>query len=43
MNSTIHAAAAQQCAVGGIHDRIDGKRGDIGDNDVEDCVSDFGS
>jgi hypothetical protein len=29
MNRTIHAAAAEQCGVGSIHDRIEIERDDV--------------
>ena len=42
VNGAIDAAAAEQRAVGGIHDCIDIERGDVGDDDVEDCLADLG-
>ena len=38
----VDTPAAQQRAVGGIHDCIDIERGDVGDDDVEDCLADLG-
>lgn len=34
MDSTVDAAAAEQGRIGGIDDRIDGERGDVGDDDL---------
>src|SRR4029079_11784969 len=42
VNGAINAAAAQQRAVGGIHNCIDIERGDVGNDDVEDCLADLG-
>src|SRR5215831_5078878 len=42
MNGAIHTTAAEQAAIGGIHNGVDIKRGDVGDNNVEDRLSDLG-
>ena len=42
MDGAIDAAAAQQRAVGRVDDRIERKRGDIGDADIEPRDADFG-
>ena len=35
MDGTVHAAAAEQCAVRRIHDGVDAKRRYVGDADVK--------
>ena len=42
MDGAVHPAAAEQRAVGGVDDRVDVERGDVGDDDVEPRVADFG-
>lgn len=34
MDRTVDAAAAEQRCIGGVDDRIDGERGDVGDDDL---------
>src|SRR5262245_10232778 len=42
MDRAVDAATAEQGAVRRIHDRIDIKRGDVGDNDLENGLPDLG-
>ena len=42
MNGAIHAAAAEQRAIGGIYDCIDIQCRDVGNDNVEDGLADFG-
>ena len=42
MDGAIHTAATQQSAIGCIHDGVDIERRYVGDNDVEDSLTDLG-
>ncbi len=42
MDGAVDAAAAQQRAVGRVDDRVHVERGDVGDDDIEQRLADFG-
>jgi hypothetical protein len=41
MDGAVHAAAAEQRAVGGVDDRVNVERGDVGDFDLQQRRADF--